>query len=150
MDLVLDDKDKKIIEALRRNARSSTQEISKITQIPITTVHNRLKRLEESGAILQYTTIVDEKLLGNEVIALIMVQASGILPNMTRISQSDLAKRIKAIKEVTEVNSVIGSADLAVRAVCRSIDHLNDHILHAIKNMGGVEKVHTLIVLKRY
>ena len=52
MTYILDDKDKKIIEILKENSRLSTQQISKKTLIPITTVHHRIKKLEKEKIIV--------------------------------------------------------------------------------------------------
>ena len=148
--MVIDDKDKKIIEVLKENSRTSIQEISQKTLIPITTVHNRIKRLETSSIIKQYTAIINEDITGKRIEAYLLVNANCILPNMTKISQDDIAKRIKAIKGITEVSSIIGSADLLAKANCTSIDEFNENVLHAIKEMGGVEKVQTLLVVQCY
>ena len=46
---MLDKSDIKIIEILKENSKLSTQQISKKTAIPITTVHYRIKKLEKEG-----------------------------------------------------------------------------------------------------
>ncbi|PIN69722.1 hypothetical protein COV93_04295 [Candidatus Woesearchaeota archaeon CG11_big_fil_rev_8_21_14_0_20_43_8] len=150
MIIVLDKKDKEILKALMENSRYSIQEISEKTQIPITTIHNRIKRLESSGVIKQYTAIVDESAFGDMITAHLLVQASGMLPNMTKVSIGDIATRVKSLEGVLEVTSVVGVADLVVKVCCKSIQILNDNIIRAIKNVGGVERVQLLIVLKNH
>ena len=150
MIIVLDKKDKEILKALMENSRYSIQEISEKTQIPITTIHNRIKRLESSGVIKQYTGIVDESAFGDMITAHLLVQASGMLPNMTKVSIGDIATRVKSLEGVLEVTSVVGVADLVVKVCCKSIQILNDNIIRAIKNVGGVERVQLLIVLKNH
>ena len=70
----MDDKDYAVLNVLRKNAKLSTKQIAKKTGIPITTVHNRIKKLESSGIIKGYTTILDNKLIGN-VIAFILISS---------------------------------------------------------------------------
>jgi len=50
----LDDKDWQILEILKDNAKLTSHKISKKTAIPITTVHNRIKKLEMNGIIKKY------------------------------------------------------------------------------------------------
>ena len=40
----MDEKDEKILRLLKENSKSTTQQIAKKTLIPITTVHNRIKK----------------------------------------------------------------------------------------------------------
>ena len=42
----------KILEVLRENSKLSTQQIAKKTGLPVTTVHNRIKKLKKLGQIL--------------------------------------------------------------------------------------------------
>jgi len=55
----LDVKDLAILRLLQINARISVREISESVQLSTTPVHERIKRLEASGVIKQYATLVD-------------------------------------------------------------------------------------------
>jgi len=46
LDLKVDDKDIKIIDLLKENSAYTTREIAKKTLLPVTTVHNRIKKLK--------------------------------------------------------------------------------------------------------
>ena len=66
---MLDNKDLAIIEVLKHNSNFSTQQISKKTGIPISTVHNRIRKLEKSGIIKEYTILLDNKKIGKPIAA---------------------------------------------------------------------------------
>ena len=70
----IDETDLSIIEILRRDASLSTKEISKKIRIPITTIHNRIKKLKQEGVIQRYTIAIDEKKLGKLIYAYIATQ----------------------------------------------------------------------------
>ena len=55
----LDAKDLAILRLLQQNARMSVKEISESIQLSSTPVHERIKRLEASGVIKQYATLID-------------------------------------------------------------------------------------------
>ena len=55
----LDSKDLAILRLLQENARITVKEISDKIHLSTTPVHERIKRMEESGVIRQYATLVD-------------------------------------------------------------------------------------------
>jgi len=68
--MTLDKTDLKIIEALKTNAKQTTSQISKKFNIPITTVHNRIKKLEKNGVIKTYSPVLDYHKLGKFIYAI--------------------------------------------------------------------------------
>ena len=55
----LDKKDMAILKLLQENARVTVKEISQKIHLSTTPVHERIKRMEESGVIKQYVTLLD-------------------------------------------------------------------------------------------
>ncbi len=53
----IDDQEKLIIKALIRNPRSSDNQISKSTRVPVRTVYRKRKKLEEEGIIHYYLNV---------------------------------------------------------------------------------------------
>ena len=58
--VTLDKKDMAILKLLQENARVTVKEISEKIHLSTTPVHERIKRMEESGVIKQYVTLVDQ------------------------------------------------------------------------------------------
>src|SRR5215211_6435469 len=56
---VLDPTDFAILKLLQQNARISVKEISATVHLSPTPVHERIRRMEESGIIKQYVTLLD-------------------------------------------------------------------------------------------
>ncbi|RLG22759.1 Lrp/AsnC family transcriptional regulator, partial [Methanosarcinales archaeon] len=54
----MDDLDRSILWHLCSNSRASSTEIAKKLGVAPSTVHNRINRLKESGAIEQFTVIL--------------------------------------------------------------------------------------------
>lgn len=140
-------KDEKILEILKTNARATCKEISKRTGLPITTVHNRIKKMEKDGIIKGYRVILDQKKRGYGLTAFILLKLNlGALPKEGGIAAQDkVTKSIGEILGVEEVHVVTGEGDVLLKARAKDIDDLNR--ITANISIMGVEKTNTMVVL---
>lgn len=145
----LDKKDLKIIEILKENSNQTTSQISKKFNIPITTVHNRIKKLEKLGVIKNYTVVLDYKKLDKGILSYILVSVMYTLPNGKKVAQEDIAREIKKIG-AEEVSIVTGGTDLIIKVRVKDVDELNDFVIKKLRSIDGVDKTQTLIVLNSF
>lgn len=143
----LDDKDYTILNELRDHGRWSTQQISKKTRIPITTVHNRIKKLEAQGIIKGYTTVLDNKLTG-DITSFVLISVMYHLPKGEVINQEELAEKIRKNENVEEVNIITGATDLIAKVRTKTMDELNNFVIRYLRSIPGIERTQTLVVLK--
>ena len=61
---MLDDSDRRIIEVLERDARTSLRGIAEEVGVSLGTVSNRVKKLEENRVIKEYRVILDSEKVG--------------------------------------------------------------------------------------
>ena len=142
----LDEKDHTILDELKKNGRLSSQQLSKKTKLPISTIHNRIKKMESSGAIRGYTVVIDEKKTGM-IMAYLLVTVDYHPPDGTIIDQYELAKKIKHIPCVAEVSMTTGASDIIVKVQSRNMDELNEFVTKQLRSFKGVDKTQTLVVL---
>ena len=147
---MLDGKDIKILKELKRNGRLSAQEISKITGIPVTTVFNRVKRMEKSKAIKGYTVVLDEGRVGRNVAAYVSITVDYNLLKRKRISQQQLATRLRQHEFVDEVDMITGTSDIIVKIRTPDISQLNEFVTKYLRNMDGVERTQTSVILEAF
>ena len=72
----IDDKDQKIIEILQEHGEYTTRKIAKKTLLPITTVHNRIKKLKKEGVIKKFTVELDYKKVDKSFVVYILISAN--------------------------------------------------------------------------
>lgn len=142
----LDEKDYSILEALRQNGRASSQQISKQTRLPISTVHNRIKKMQHSGIIKGYTVVIDQKKTGM-IGAYVLVIVNYHPGDSITIDQYELAKKIKNISCVEEVSMTTGATDILVKVRSKNMDELNEFVTKQLRSFKGVDKTQTLVVL---
>lgn len=144
---IMDEKDKKIIAILKENSKLSTQQISKKTSIPITTVHNRIKKLEKEGIIKNYTVILDNKKIGRPIAAYILITVDYRLLRQIKKTQYDLIKKLKSLELVEEAAIITGETDIITKVRVKDIDELDNFVTSYLRNIEGIEKTRTLVIL---
>ena len=145
---MLSKKDETILELLKKNAKFSSREISDKTGIPITTVHNRVKKMEKDGIIRSYSVVLDKKKLGKPVSAFVHVTVTYNKPDGTKISQEEVAAKISRFPEVEECSIVTGATDIIVKVSTKDVDDLHNFVINKLREIDGVQNTMTLIVLK--
>ncbi|MGB6338614.1 MAG: Lrp/AsnC family transcriptional regulator [Candidatus Aminicenantaceae bacterium] len=136
---MVDDAGKKIIRALNQNSRKSFREIAKDIGISAPAVIDKVKKLEEAGAIKGYIPVLDSKYFGYDLTAIIAI----------RISNGKLIQTQEKIAEdphVFAIYDVTGEWDSFVCARFKDREDLNTFIKY-ILNQKHVERTITHIVL---
>jgi DNA-binding Lrp family transcriptional regulator len=146
----MDNNDMKLLQLVHKDSKQSVQELAKETGLPPTTVHNRIKRMEKEGIIKSYTADVDWRKAGKPVMAYVLVSFEYILPTGGRVQQEDAAKEIRQMDWVEEVSVLTGGADMLVKVRAKDLDELNDFVVRKLRNVAGVDKTQTMIVLSSY
>lgn len=143
----MDDKDKKVLDVLKENSKLSTQQISKIISIPITTVHHRIKKLEEEGIIKKYTVVLDYKKIGKPISAFVLINVDYKLLKQIKKTQDDLTKKLKLHHSVEEASRITGGTDLIIKIRVKDVDELDDFVTMYLRNLDGIEKTQTMVIL---
>jgi DNA-binding Lrp family transcriptional regulator len=145
----IDKNDQKLIELLQEDSKRSIQELAQRAGLPPTTVHNRIKKLEQLGVIVRYTAVVNAAKLGKHVTAFVLVTTSSRTPAGVRVNQDDIAREIRALG-AQEVHVVTGSADIIAQVIAKDLDELNAFVTQKLRSLDGVDKTQTMLVLSSY
>ena len=141
--------DEKILQALKENSTLSKRKIAKRMGVPLTTVFHRIKRMEKEGIIRKYTVITDPEKLGYGICAYILVSVKQNPAEGKRVSQQEIASYItKMFANVESVAIITGEFDLIIKARFKSIKQLNEFLTTKLRNIEGIDKTITSIVLE--
>ena len=127
----LDSTDHKIIQFLKKNGKISRRKIAEELQISPQTVQNRIKALQERGIILGYTVITNEKRLGKEITAFILVALDRARQTWALTEQHLLLRQQEL--EIVEMHHITGDSDVLIKVKTRNLDSL-EHIILKIVN----------------
>lgn len=138
METMLDNKDKKILAELKKDARKTTTNIAKKTNLKRVTVHDRIQKLIDKGIIESFTTKLNYKNIEMPTKVYLFVT---ITPN--NVTHRDLANIIAKIPGVYEVHMVTGKYDLIVKIRGKSIEDIGKIVIDKIRVLEGVGQTFT-------
>jgi DNA-binding Lrp family transcriptional regulator len=143
----LDDKDLKILELLGDHSEYTNRQIAKKVALPITTVHNRVKKLRKEGIIKRYTVELDYSKVDKNFVAYVLVSADLELLKHKHKSQYDLISDIKKFYFVERVDIVTGGTDLVVIMRVKDVQEFDQCLLTKLQMVEGIDKTQSLIVI---
>lgn len=136
----MDKIDIKILKLLQRNARITVSEISSQINLSIPAVSDRLKKLETSGVIQQYTAIINPQLMGKELTAIMFVSLER--PRFT----DRFIEFVNGEEDILECHYLAGDFDYSLKIVTENTATL-EKLLTRIKSLQGIQKTRTMVVL---
>lgn len=143
----MDEKDKKILNALSEDSSQTTREIAKKTRIPITTVHKRKIKLSKEGIIKRYTIDIDQSKLGKNLTSIVLITLDHKILNEKKVSPRDFASRLKSLDYVEKVFHVTGLADLVIIVRLKDTTELEQMLYQMKKQFEAIERTQTLVVM---
>jgi len=91
----MDELDKNILNILRENARTPIIKTAKKLNIPDTTVHFRIRKMERGGLIKGYKVVLNKKNLGIDNFALVKIKTRKyIIPEIEERKEAELIKKL--------------------------------------------------------
>lgn len=136
----MDDTDIKILVMLKENSRVNASVIAENIGMSVSSVTERVKKLENSGVIKKYTLALDSKLIGMDVLAFISISLEHPKFNDTFIAS------LQKNPNVIECHYITGDFDFLLKIMTASMDAFSN-VLNTIKSIKGVSLTRTLIVL---
>lgn len=139
--MALDTIDYRILDSLQRDARTTQVQIAAEVGLSQASVAERIRKLEESGEIVAYVARLDARRMGNDICAFVGVRV--VHPR----HHDGFTRRIQSIPEVLECHRVAGLDSYLLKVATRNTGSLDDLISRQLRNIPGVTRTNTTIVL---
>lgn len=137
---MIDELDKEILNELNRNARMSFRQLAKKLRISPTTLHSKVKRLENSGVLKGYIPLIDTESVGYNLMAII-----GLRVNQEK--DIEVQKEISKFPHVGAIYEVTGDWDLILICYFKGRKGLTNFLKKELP-LSNIERAITHLVLK--
>jgi DNA-binding Lrp family transcriptional regulator len=135
----LDETDRRIVDALRRNSRLSMRALAAALHISRANAYTRVARLERDGVITGYTATIDPRRYGRALSAYVYLKVQ-------QQSWKNLQQRILQIPEVDYAALLSGEHDIVLRVRTRDAAALRDLVLTSLQDMPEVLSTQTVLI----
>lgn len=138
-----------VLAQVSSNARIPSIDIADQLGITVDEVETILRKLEENGVIIQYTTVVDEKKMperSSKIKALIEVS---VRPEK-RTGFESIAKKISQFSNVVDHYLMSGGYDFLVIVEGNSLEEISSFVSDKLASIDNVRSTATRFIMKRY
>jgi DNA-binding Lrp family transcriptional regulator len=140
--MALDEIDKRIVAALRDDARASFADIGALVGLSAPAVKRRVDRLRAGGVITGFTAVVDPSALGWSTEAYVELYCQG------KTAPATIAAAVSRHPEVVDACTISGEADALIHVIAADMRHFEE-VLERIGAEKFVVRTKSVLVLSR-
>ena len=128
---------KAILDNLQHEGRMSNVELAETIGLSESPTLRRVKQLEADGVIRGYSARVDQRQLGFEVTAYVLV----IMEKQPDTQTERFHEAVQQEPHIIECHAMSGSHDYLMKVVARNMDHFADLCMKRILKFPGVQHI---------
>ena len=137
--------DKRLLEALQRDATLSQAELAEISGMSRSSVWRRVRDFEDSGLIRRQVVLADPKQVGISL----QVQLAVTMTEHTDKNRQDFERLVDTLPEVMECYSVSGERDYVLQIVAPDMEAYTTFLNERILKHPAVRSASSTFVLRR-
>ncbi len=139
----LDKIDLKILKILQENSKITNLDLSKKIGLSPAPTLERVKKLEQSGIIESYHSMVNPQSIGLNVKTFVQVSLAWQKEN----ALNNFLEKIKEIEEIVECYIITGEADFLMKIICKDIPTYEQLLFKTLSQIEEIERLKTLMTL---
>jgi len=141
---MLDRTDRKILEILQQDGRTSNVDLAKKVALSPTPCLERVRRLEREGYIRGYVALADAAKLNANTQAFIQVSLNSTSTENLR----DFNARMRALPEVEACHMVAGGFDYLLKIRCADMQDYQRFLGEQLASITHIATTHTYVVIE--
>lgn len=135
----MDETDRRLVSALRHDARASLSDLSVQLGLSRTTVRGRIEKLRQRGDIVGFSVVLREDMLRDPVRGLMMIGIEGR-------GTDRIIRHLQGMSDVRAVHSTNGRWDVIVEIGTDTLESF-DAALFRIRRLDGIVASETSLLL---
>lgn len=142
--MLIDERDRAILRLLQAEGRLSNAELAERVSLSPSACLRRVRLLEESGLIAGYAALLNERAMGLQGVAFVLVT----LDQQGRVALDRFETAVCRHPEIIECYLLAGSADYMIRVVYADASDFERIHTSIITQLPGVVRVQSTLALR--
>ncbi|WP_291275775.1 Lrp/AsnC family transcriptional regulator [Flavobacterium sp.] len=139
----LDIIDKKLLELLQADAKTTTKELSLKLNLSVTAVYERIKKLEREGLINKYVALLDRNKIEKGFVALCHVK----LVKHNKEIITEFEAEVVNLTEVLECFHVSGDYDYILKICVKDMETYRDFMVNKLTSLKHIGSSHSTFMI---
>ncbi len=140
----LDRKDLKILSLLQEDANINNKEIAGATNLTLTPVYERIKKLKALSVLNRKVFLLNRKKVGLNVMVLVMVS----IEKHSGDAALAFMNEVKKIPEIVECLHITGAFDFQLKVYAKDIDHYHEFNFKKLASIKNIRQMESHFVMK--
>ncbi len=139
----LDEKDLSILRILQKDAKLSIRDIANRINLSPTPTHERIRRMEKSGIIKEYTTVVDRQKVNKGMMVICMIALSV----HNKKTAGRFIEQVSKLKEVVEFYNISGDFDFMLKILAPNMEEFHEFFVNTLSEIEGIGQTKSIFVM---
>jgi Lrp/AsnC family transcriptional regulator for asnA, asnC and gidA len=131
----------KLLKMLSDDAHISLRKMGREVGLSTSGVRRRVKQLERSGLIKQYSALIDPQKFGYGVMAFVSIDVDSR-------SMRELIRSLSRCQQVCELHHTTGGHGLMLKVRARNVESLKKFVDDRIQSFDSVKSVRTIVAME--
>ncbi len=143
--MILDKKDRLIVEILQRNGRISMSDLAQEVNLSDTPCLRRVKKLEQAGVIEGYQATLNRQAFNLNVLVYAFVRLSA---NSDKLA-TQFEQTVASLDQVLECSVVTGAYDYLLKIIAEDLEDYEGFVKKSLGRIDDIATIESTVVLKQ-
>jgi Lrp/AsnC family transcriptional regulator, leucine-responsive regulatory protein len=139
----LDKIDKHIVKLLQEDAKQTTKEIANKTNLSVTAVYERIKKLERDDIITNYVALVNKNKIEKSFMVLCWIK----LEKHSKPFLTKFETEVRKIDEVLECFNITGDYDYLLKVLVKDMDAYREFMVTKLTTLNHIGSTRSTFVI---
>lgn len=135
--------DKKLLHLLQENSKQTNKELSLKLNLSVTAVYERIRKLENTGAIAKYVALVEQEKVGKNFVAFCHIK----LVQHTQDYVMKFEKEVANLAEVMECYHISGDYDYLLKVIVSDMQDFREFMVNKLTSINHIGSTHSMFVI---
>ena len=141
--MTFDQVDAELLQLLQTDSKQTNKELSNKLNLSVTAVYERIKKLERSGVISKYVSLIDKKKVDKAFVTFCSIK----LVQHSKDYVIDFEKQVAKLDEVLECYHISGDYDYLLKVLVADMEEFREFMVKKLTSISHIGSTHSAFMI---